>query len=171
MTTATIAVKGPSSAQMPPSWRLFARAWIRHATRADIRPSDTAAKEAWRRELLFQHAGVTSTKALNQDTFESVMLALASEADDTKQIGYWTSCIERRYRHLIKESLQECSRLNPDTVYDWFYVRDVYAQSQQLPVSIFEAPAPTLKKVFQMLDTHRRRLDRHRREHLEEAPF
>lgn len=160
-----------SGKQLSLFWRLFARAWAAHAYRADQPVKDSVLKEEWRHKILRDFGEVESIKQLDQAGFEDVMLELATELDDAREIGYWTSCVERRYRHLVKELLKELSRIDGGRVYDWAYVRATYTQSKHLPVSISEAPSDTLRKVYQMLDTFRRRLERRRLDALEEAPF
>lgn len=162
-----------SQKQLSLFWKLFARAWARHAYLAEIHQNDNTIKAMWRHHLIYKATdGKTdSIKKVRNADYEALMLALSIEADLESEIGYWTSCIERRYRHLIQQILRECAKLDGSIKYNWDYVRSTYKQSGLLPASMDDAPADTLRKVFQMLDSHRRRLDRRRRENLEEAPF
>ncbi len=148
-----------SKKQLSLFWRLFARAWSRHAYYANTPHTDLVAKEAWRHELLQEHGETASIKTLAPEGFESVMLYLAQEANDAGEIGYWTSCVERRYRHLIQEALADISTLTNRHL-DWRYARAIHKQSHLLPMDINEVPAETLRQIYQMLDSYKRRLQR-----------
>ena len=170
MSTATLekVEKGLSQKQMFLFWRLFQKAF---ANQNGVQKS-TQEKEKWRHELIERvtDGACRSTKTMTSAQYEDVMLELAAIADDEKAVGYWTSCTERRYRFLIRGTLKEMNNIHPDGKYDWDYVKRVFTKSK-LPYLAEDTPAKVLREVFQMLDTHCRRLRRQWREEQEEAPF
>lgn len=91
------------------------------------------------------------------ESFDRAMSELAIVAGDSYWIDRTTAAAENRLRYLIRCLLQDLDELQGGT-HTWAYVAGIWKQSQQLPVDIDDAPAQTLFKVFQMLDTHVRRV-------------
>lgn len=135
------------------------RAWQAHAYREDVPMNDKAAETAWRQAETLKECGVESFGDLDHvDDFERIMLHWAITAEDDREIAYWSTSLERRYRHLIRERLREISHVS-GTPHGWEYVRGIHDQ-MQLPLRLEECPAEHLHKIFEALDTHLRRLCR-----------
>lgn len=131
-------------------WKLFERA---RAARGVAR----AEADAWRHELILQVTGEASlTKVGRGRPYEELMLRLAQELNDAREIGYWTSALERRARWLIGEELRQLGEIEQQPR-DWTYARALYTQAK-LPLTIDETPADYLWPVLEALDTHRRRI-------------
>lgn len=140
-------------------WSLFNRAWIAHAARKGINRKSAEAATAWRHGILEKITGQSSTKFLTQDDFDSVMLQLAIEACDEREIAYWAVATERRLRYLIRQLLNDMGELDASRTYDWSYVESCYSQAN-FPLTLDDAPAELLRPIYQMLFIHRRRLQR-----------
>lgn len=158
-----------SDGQLALFWKLYRRAWSAQCARTGTPPNLKGASDSWRHVILQAEAGNPSIKHLHRDKFDQVMLRLAIEAGDTRDISYWSDAVERRLRYLIEETLREMASLDSTRDYSWHYAISCYHKAK-LPLKIHDAPAEMLHKVYQMLDTHRRRLQ-HRPQQLEEAPF
>jgi hypothetical protein len=146
-----------TSHQLAIFWRLFRDAWTAECRRTGTPPNLKGAADTWRHRILLEEGGTQSIKTLRKDKFDDVMLRLAVEAGDEKEISYWSSAVERRYRYLIEQCLHAMAKLDSSQTYNWQYVVNCYRRAK-LPLDIQNAPAEHLQKALQMLDTHRRRL-------------
>jgi hypothetical protein len=111
-----------------------------------------------------RHRSATGRK----ESFDHVMAHLAIIAGDAYWIDKTSKASEDRMRWQILRILREISEASGTTV-GWEYVRGIYTQADLLPADMADAPALTLWKVFQMLDTHLRRLRRDSASHLQPA--
>jgi len=162
-----------SKKQLSLFWRLFAKAWQAHCNVLATHGAIPESKDDFRHALILKATlgKYASIKEVANPCFESLMLDMAAITGDEREIGYWTACVERRYRFLIEQALTMMQEMDCSVEYDWEYVRHIYRHSKILPLTLDEVPADHLRAVFQMVDTHRRRLKRRLRDAMEEAPF
>lgn len=137
---------------------LVKRAWQAHAMRSRLDP-ESAYDRDWYAAQLQECLGVSSTAQANKiEDYDRACLHFAEIAGDDTAIGYFTAAVERRVVYWIKRRMADLSYIERQAV-DWPYVRAIYSQ-MHLPLTMEEAPAQLLLKVFQALDTHVRRLRR-----------
>lgn len=148
--------------------RLAAAAWEKEQGRGN---STRKTFEAWF-ESLAASCGLFHGHAPDKThSFDRLIEALAIRAGDERWMRRTSEGDETRLRYLIGRLLERLSALEGMPV-TWSYVRGIYDQAALLPADIADAPGSTLFKVFQMLDTHRRRLQKRRRTAIAEAlPF
>lgn len=151
-TQADISISGWTEAQNSRFRSLAKDAWSKSVSRGSGRQF-----ESWLDAELstcgVHHRSVPGRK----ESFDQVMAHLAIIAGDMYWIDKTSRASEDRMRWQILRLLREISAASGMTV-GWEYVRGIYSQSDLLPVAMADAPAQTLWKVFQMLDTHLRRL-------------
>lgn len=126
--------------------------------RGNIAPD--VAFEAWIHAILDAnsididyHIAPDRTKA-----FDGVMAHLGTISGDERLISHFSEAMEIRARHAIRNYMEDLAWLETRVV-TWDYVRAIWKQSEMLP-ALDEAPAATLIKVLQMLDSHVRRICR-----------
>lgn len=155
-------------------WQAFRPAWLAHAGRSSLDPSDRAAADSWRHAITAEEcSGETSVKHLNNDDFDAIMLRLAQEAGDLSAVAYWSASAERRLRHLLAKKLAALDRLDPMRQHGPAYLAGLLRQSRLLTPfrTLDDIPADHLRTAIQILDTHLRRLRRRTADLLEPAPF
>jgi hypothetical protein len=129
------------------------RAWHVHCDRTSQAPNAPLAFRCWYEQQLMEVLGVPTTRnAGHKAQFEICMLWFAQIAGEDREIAYWSSAAERTMQYLITQRLDELSWLE-HRPHDWRYARAIYAH-MNLPLSMDEAPAMCLWKVFQALDIH-----------------
>lgn len=154
--------RGFTPSQQPRYRGLVKAAWSAHADLNGISPDADGAYETWYRAELQAAIGKTSTKEANAvEDYDLACLHFACIADDFSAINYFSAAAERRISHLIERDMDALTKLEGRKV-DWPYVRSIYT-TMELPLTMEEAPAAILRKVYQALNTHVRRLDRRRR--------
>lgn len=107
---------------------------------------------------LHTHGWTVIGKTGRTEKFDQIMAHLACIADNDYWLRRTSEQAEIRLRWQIRQLLIHLDELDWTQTHTWAYVRSTWKQSKQLPTDIQEAPAETLLKVFQMLDTHVRRL-------------
>ncbi len=156
-------------------WQAFRPAWLAHAGRSSIDPSDRAAAESWRHAVTAEECnGITSVRRLGNADFDAIMLRFAIEAGDETAIAYWAPAAERRLRHLLRRKLAALDRIDPARRHGPAYLAGILRQSDLLPPlsTLDDLPADHLRTALQILDTHLRRLrSRPPAALLEDAPF
>jgi len=126
------------------------------ATQAVKRRRSNATVAAWL-DGIYESAGVYERHAFNKvDDFDNVVAALAILANNTYWIERTSEACERRLRWLISDRCRKLSDAT-DNEYNWNYVRAIY-DNMALPLTIEEAPAEWLRKVFAALDMQWRRV-------------
>lgn len=148
-------------AQEAKFWRLFKKAWLAAHERLGVPANSRATQNAWRHGILFQAAGVRSIRHLDRgEGYDAVMLRLAQEANDAKEIAYWATSTERRLRHMVWETCRAIGQIQGYPA-GWDYVRGVCSRATP-PRDIDDCTAGQLQTLLAILDTHRRRLLRRR---------
>lgn len=97
-------------------------------------------------------------KAGRTTVFDRVMAQLACIADNDYWLRRTAAQEEIRLRWQIRQLLKDLDQLDWTQTHTWDYVRGIWKQSGSLPLNLNDAPAETLKKAYQILDTHVRRL-------------
>lgn len=110
----------------------------------------------WLNCILEENGILHHTSMDHEAAFDSVMGSLAVISNDDRMIAHFSEASERRMRWQIKRFMSDLEWLENRSV-GWDYISAIWGQSELLP-AIDEAPASTLQKVLQMLDTHIRRL-------------
>ncbi len=141
-----------TSKQTSSFWRLWARAEVEQL------PSNTSRqdRDAFRHAVLRRVCGVDSLRLVRNSGFDRLMLEVASLAGDYVAMGYWCVASERRTAFMIRECARQIGEL-ANQPHGWEYCRGVFSQAA-LPSSWMDIPDHLLMSVFQMLDTHRRRV-------------
>lgn len=88
-------------------------------------------------------------------SFDEVMAHLGTITGDERLISHFSESMEIRVRFQIERFMADLTWLEGEIV-TWEYVRGIWTQAELLP-DLAEAPASTLIKVLQMLDSHIRR--------------
>ena len=149
-----IPIEGWSFAQVERFHELAAAAWKRSGSAVTF--------VCWTVSILRRHHREEVNGAFwmpdRKDSFDTIMSDLAIRAFDEYWIDRTAKQSEIRLRWQIRRFLIDLDSLDNTRRHDWSYVIGIYQQSGQLPASIDDAPAATLWKVLQMLDTHIRRL-------------
>jgi hypothetical protein len=135
---------------------LARKAWRLATTRGQ---ADGLGLVAWVDAQLVE-IGVWKRSSSRVDGFDAVMAAFAVIAFDEYWIDKTSKAAEDRMRWVIRSLLRDLSELGGREV-GWDYVLGIWTQSELLPSDIADAPAQTLWKVLQMLDTHVRRISKH----------
>lgn len=88
--------------------------------------------------------------------FARLMTATAQAAGDFAAAAYWSMDAAKRWRHMLGHLVRQLGEISliPS---GWEYVQGIFAH-MSLPASWEDVPERDLESVFQMLDTHRRRL-------------
>lgn len=135
---------------------LSSRAWMAELRNCDI--GENVDFDGWISKFL-EGTGIHRMRASDRtESFDLVMASLAVVAGSDYWISRTASASETRMRHLIRIRMSDLSRLSGSVV-DWPYVRAIYTH-MRLPMTLEDASASWLKKVFQALDTQVRRLQR-----------
>jgi hypothetical protein len=114
--------------------------------------------DAWRKAVMAEAGLPESVSQVDHIWgYEQLMLRFALLAYDNDQIGYWTSCDERRLRWVLKGLATDLEFIAKTGVGE-DYVRGIYRQAGLLPANFDDAPAVRLHVVLQILDIHVRRL-------------
>ncbi len=112
----------------------------------------------WRRSVMAEAGMPTSTSDVDRIWgYEQLMLRFSVLAYDDAQIGYWTSCEERRLRWVLNGLASDLEFIAKTGVGE-AYIQGVYRQAGLLPADFADAPAARLYVVLQIIDTHIRRL-------------
>lgn len=140
-------------------WRTFSAAC------AALGIQGTEAREEYRRQVLEEEAHVSSTKLVNStDGFDSVMARLTADAGDYLAAASYATGDDRRLSALVCDCAIQVLILSGSPADPADYLRGILRQSL-LGTSVgdtgdvlLDVDSGSLRKVFQMLDTHRRRL-------------
>lgn len=140
-------------------WRTFSAAC------AALGIQGTEAREEYRRQVLEEEAHVSSTKLVNStDGFDSVMARLTADAGDYLAAANYAIGDARRMSAMVCDCAIQVLLLSGSPADPADYLRGILRQSL-LGTSIgdsgdvlLDVDYGSIRKVFQMLDTHRRRL-------------
>lgn len=148
-------------------FRLFRKAWLAYCAGTGGQANSLSAADKFRHETIAEALGDPAKNSLTKvhrvDDFDAVMLALAIVANDDGEIAYWSTAVERRWRHAIRTKLVELSNA-AGHLFDWRYARGIM-DHMRLAENFDDVPASQLRAVFQALDTHLRRVKRRAGEH------
>jgi hypothetical protein len=109
----------------------------------------------WASDILESYGVMAHHAPDRRESFDRVMAELATISGDDHLIDHFSKATEIRVRWGITQYMSDLEWLMK-TPMTWDYVRSIWKQADLLP-SLEEAPAVTLIKVLQMLDTHIRR--------------
>ena len=135
-------------------WAQASRAVCR---RYDLR-ADRHDEEREARHLYLRH--VTGCESINDVKpglqFSRLMLTLAVDAENHTEAAYWEEAIAKHWRWFMESLVRQLGEIARQPV-PWEYVQGIFAHLK-LPKSWQDIPEAELEKVWQMLDTHRRRV-------------
>ena len=126
--------------------------------------------EAYRKRVMCEECGVESLKELNRTSdFDRVMLRFATDAEDYEAAMRYTGGDDSRLSALVRDCVIQVLLLADSPADPGAYVRAILRQSlirAETAADMFvgvsdlmlDIDAGSVRKVFQMLDTHRRRL-------------
>jgi len=142
-----------SKRQVAAFWRLWSRA-ERESLPAT---ASRAERDTLRRSVMIRACGKASLKDISPtNDFDRLMYEVATMSGDYQQMIYWCQAKERRTAHMIGECARQIGEIAGDPK-GWEYCRAIFVQAG-LPDRCEDIPDHLLFAVFQMLDTHRRRL-------------
>ena len=88
--------------------------------------------------------------------FEDAMRLFAIVAGDEYWLDQTAKAAEKRFRYLIGNALADLTELTGEP-HDWRYVQGIHQQAK-MSASLDDCPAHTLRAIFLMLDSYRRKL-------------
>jgi len=128
-------------------------AWL-----ADLRRGSDVDGDTWINNQL-DECGIYGRHATDiTDSFDTVMAHFAVIANHIGWINRMSCAAERRIRYLIDRQMAALTEIT-QIFYTWNYVRGIYKQMDLAP-SLQEAPVEQLYKVFQALNTYKRRMEK-----------
>jgi len=111
---------------------------------------------SWVNKVLVECDIHDHTATDRKKSFDQVMAYIGTISGDDALISHFSEASEIRMRWQIRRFMGDLAYLEQRSV-EWAYVRAIWTQADLLP-NLDEAPAATLVKVLQMLDSHIRRL-------------
>ena len=142
-------------------WPAFARA-------CDALGLTTSAdKSAYRSRIMMEEASANHlAEVSNTHGYEALMARLAADAGDYEDATRYAGGDDRRMAHMVDDCARQVFELSGKAESDRLaYIRSILEQSglvrRATTVNIFwwlDYPDTTPERIFQMLDTHRRRL-------------
>lgn len=134
-------------------WSLWAKAEAEELPATATRQE----RDVARRGVMFRACGKISLKDVNPTRdFDRLMYEVATMSGDYKQMAYWCQAKERRTAHMIGECARQIGEIAGQSR-GWEYCRAIFFQAA-LPERWEDIPEGCLFSVFQMVDTHRRRM-------------
>ncbi len=140
-------------------FRLWGKARAEICERYDlcavIHDQERDARHRWIR----QHTGgrtenINAVKPGNE--YSRLMLQTALAAGDYEAAGYWELDISKRWKWMMEHLVRQLGEIARQPL-PWAYVQGIFAH-MRFPSNWQDIPEGELEKVWQMLDTHRRRL-------------
>ena len=126
--------------------------------------------EKYRKRVMLEECDAESMRVLNRTSdFDKVMRRFAIDADDYDTALKYTGGDDRRLAEIVRDCAVQVLMLAGKQSDPGLYVRGILQQSlilAKVSVSLFsgitgielDIDSASIRKVFQMLDTHRRRL-------------
>lgn len=148
-----VIIEGWSDSQVDWFNKESEKAW--DVTRANGFVDEGVTYRSWINSILASHDILNNVATDRKASFDAVMAELGTISGDERMISHFAEATEIRVRFQINRYMSDLSWLTSTPV-TWEYVRAIWTQSALLP-DLNEAPAETLVKVLQMLDTHIRR--------------
>jgi len=152
-----------TKAQQNAFWRHYAGAWAARAAAAGIDPGDRAASDRWRRQLIFAETGRRSLAEVSRTRgFDRLLQRVCMEAGHYARAAEVELSRMRRIRERAEDCLRQvCEILGRPALATarerWGYINAVTTRALGTP-EWEDIAEDDLEKVFQILDTHRRRL-------------
>ena len=110
-----------------------------------------------RRSVMLRACGQISLSDIGPTCdFDRLMYEVATMSGDYQQMAYWCQAKERRTAHMIGECARQIGEIAGQSR-GWEYCRAIFVQAA-LPERWEDIPEGSLFSVFQMVDTHRRRM-------------
>jgi len=144
-------------------WKIFGAAWAVYSSGTG--ECGEEAKHTFRKAQLAEIGFASLTDVDRTHGFDLVMYHFAQLAGDESSACYFAVAVERRYRHLIGQLLVKLSKASGH-LFDWRYARGIM-DHMHLAEDLNDVPAEQLLKVFEALDTHRRRIAKRPTKHTE----
>ncbi|MCL1856496.1 MAG: hypothetical protein FWF84_02485 [Kiritimatiellaeota bacterium] len=150
---------GLTEKQAKAFWRAFAQAC------SELRLSGKAETEAYRKRVLMEECGVGHMADISRTTgFEKLMIRLLSDANDHEAASRYTIGEDRRMAKMVEvcaSHVMQCLGTSGTGTVE--YIAGIIRQAGHNVHAVGEdywldIPDTLLYSVFQMLDTHRRRL-------------
>ena len=151
-----------SKGQQNMFWGAFAKAWKAHCTATDTDPADRAAQDAWRRGVIFEETGCRSLADVGRGpALDRLLKRLAVEAEDYERAAEMEVAGAERIRFRCADCARQICEIDGRAGLEtdeerWRYVAGVAAQAYRGRAWL-DIVEDDLERVFQMLDSHRRR--------------
>lgn len=126
--------------------------------------NNNADRDIYRKSVVRSETGLSSLKLVNRtDEYEAIMLRLALDASDYELATHFSSGTERRLSHMVEVCAAQLMQLHPDHPDAQAYVIGIINQAGYRgkfdgAIWWLDLTSDSLMAVFQMLDTHRRRI-------------
>lgn len=152
-----------SASQQKLFWNVFADAWKNHAAANGLDPADRPAQDAYRHQLVFRATGCRSLKDVTRaQGFDRLMLETSRDAERYEVSAQVVLSQGRRTQDRCEDCLRQICEIEgrtglADAAARWGYVSRM-SQHAFRQCSWQDISEAEFEKVFQMLDTHRRRL-------------
>ena len=147
--------------QMRQFWSAFARACDA------LGLSTSADKSAYRSRIMMEEASASHlAEVSNTHGYEALMARLAADAGDYEDASRYAGGDDRRMAHMVDDCARQVFELSGKSGSDRLaYIRAILEQSGLVRCSTalnafwwLDYPDTTPERIFQILDTHRRRL-------------
>lgn len=119
-----------------------------------ISSEERQARHRWIREKTGSTENINAVRPGNE--FSRLMLETAMAACDFREAAYWEMDVAKRWRWFMRHLVRQIGEITRRPA-AWEYVQGIFGHLG-LPASWEDIPTQELEKVWQMLDTHRRRL-------------
>lgn len=119
-----------------------------------VKDNEREARHRWVKECTGRTENINAVRPGNE--FSRLMLATAVAADDYREAAYWELDVAKRWRWFMENLVRQLGEIARKPA-AWEYVQGIFAH-MRLPSTWQDIPEGDLEKVWQMLDTHRRRL-------------
>ena len=126
----------------------------RYGLCALVKDGEREARHKWVMECTGRTENIGAVRPGNE--FSRLMLRTALAAGDYREAAFWELDVAKRWRWFMGNLVRQLGEI-ARTGLPWEYVQGIFAH-MRLPRSWQDIPEGELEKVWQMLDTHRRRL-------------
>jgi hypothetical protein len=119
-----------------------------------VKDQEREARHRWVLECTKRTEDINAVRPGNE--FSRLMLQTAMAAGDYREAAYWEMDVSKRWKFFMEQLLRQLGEITRQAR-AWEYVQGIFAH-MRLPTRWQDIPEGELEKVWQMLDSHRRRL-------------
>ena len=119
-----------------------------------VKDQEREARHKWVMECTKRTEDINAVRPGNE--YSRLMLQTAIAAGDYREAAFWELDVAKRWRWFMENLVRQLGEIARKPA-AWEYVQGIFAHLR-LPRSWQDIPEGELEKIWQMLDTHRRRL-------------